>query len=93
MKSQRLYLIKTSDMKFNSKFNIGEQVYFLDPSTSELKKGEIYSITAYIDKNKKEYKYTIKPGQELSISIIPECFIFKSKDDVLDLCAKLTKDI
>lgn len=80
-------------MKIDTKFNIGEQVYFLDPKNGTLENGDIYSITAYIDKNKKEYKYTIKPGQELSISIIPECFIFKSKDDVLDLCARLTKDI
>lgn len=80
-------------MEINTKFNIGEQVYFLDPEEGKLINGEIYSITAYVDKNKKEYKYTIKPGQELSISIIPECFIFKSKDDVLDFCIKLTKDI
>lgn len=85
-------------MKLNSKFNVGDEVYFLSLREVKAMKGKIINIGLYYSEiNDLEWSYGIKPIEEhypyTMSERIPEDLIFKDRSEILDFCMRLTEDI
>lgn len=89
-------------MIFESKFNLDEIVYYWSIKKVKILRGKITAINSYLskrgDKNRCEYSYYV---EEISIDkvnlnlseLVPEHLLFRKRDDVLDFCVALAKDI
>lgn len=83
-------------MTFESKFDIGETVYYYSVNTGQLLQGEIYNLSFYAEKNGGlSWLYgIIPPNEALTIAErVPENLIFRERGDILDFCMKLTENI
>lgn len=86
-------------MILESKFNIGDIVYYWSMEKIKVLRGEITSISTYSYKEnggiKNTFKYYVNPNTgTISLSeCIPEHLIFKEREDVFEFCMALTKDI
>lgn len=80
-------------MKVESKFNIGDIVYFWSIDKVEISRGEIQNVYISISKDKQKCSYYIVATGKLVGESIPEHLVFPKRDDVFDFCFALTKDI
>lgn len=87
-------------MAFESKFDIGERVYYWSVNSVRMLWGEISDISFYADKDgASSWLYglsqvdveTDKPS--FTRERIPEHLLFRERSDVLDFCMKLTENI
>lgn len=87
-------------MTFESKFNIGERVYYWSVNSVRMLWGEICDISLYADKDGAiSWLYgvsqidveTDKP--RYVIERTPEHLLFRERSDVFDFCMKLTEGI
>lgn len=87
-------------MVIESKFNIGDTVYYWSIEKVKIMRGKITSISTYTSEVKGEgiksnFKYYITPNSSAFIisECIPEHLVFLNRDDVFEFCMALTKDI
>lgn len=88
-------------MKFESKFDIGETVYYWSVEKVKILFGRIESISLWQSENKKpNWRYGIRHINPKSYQPlptlneqVPEHLVFRKRDDVFDFCMKLTEDI
>lgn len=88
-------------MKFESKFDIGETVYYWSVEKVKILFGRIEGITLCQTGDKDpiwRYGITqIDPKKYQPILAlrehVPEHLVFRKRDDVFDFCMKLTEDI
>lgn len=82
-------------MIVESKFDIGDKVYYWSIKEVKVLCGNITYIHIMADKEKTKFSYGLKKaGEEFSFSEdIPEHLVFKEREDVFDFCMELTKDI
>lgn len=87
-------------MTFESKFSIGERVYYWSVNNVRMLWGEIRDISLYADKDGAiSWLYgvsqidveTDKP--RYVIERMPEHLLFRERSDVFDFCIKLTEGI
>lgn len=84
-----------------TKFRIGQEVYFYNPQDSQILKGKVSSISLLITENLPQVQeaYSLKPldmdnnPMMFSTSFIPSKWVFNDKDDVIDFCCELMKSI
>lgn len=88
-------------MKFDSKFDIGETVYYWSVEKVKILFGRIEGITLWQTEDKEpSWRYgiaQIDPKKYQPILAlreqVPEHLVFRKRDDVFDFCMKLTEDI
>jgi hypothetical protein len=87
-------------MKFESKFDIGETVYYWSVEKVKILFGRIEAISLYQAEDKEPvWRYSmhhIDPKKYQPILIreqVPEHLVFRKRDDVFDFCMKLTEGI
>lgn len=86
-------------MKLISKFEIGQDVFFLNDETRKIERGTIYSVNASVDnKRTVEWIYFIqtpkKDGEILSLlKSVKEYLVFANRDDVFNLAYGMTENI
>lgn len=82
-------------MTIETTLEMGQKVIFYDPNNCRIIPGTITGISYFknLDSPEKE-SYYIKPNNApFSVGPCPTDFIFKDKDEVLDFCCKLMKDV
>lgn len=90
---------KEKRMKFDSKFDIGDKVYYWSIEKVKILFGEIESISLWQTDNKEpSWRYGIAPidPKKPMLAIreqVPEHLVFQRRDDVFDFCMKLTEGI
>lgn len=88
-------------MKFESKFDIGETVYYWSVEKVKILFGRIEVISLYQTEDKEPvWRYSmhqIDPkSYQTMLSLreqVPEHLVFRKRDDVFDFCMKLTEGI
>lgn len=84
-------------MKLESKFDLGEEVYFWSIRDVEISKGTIEVIDLMRDAENSFSTYAIKPfindDRIRMIEHVPEHLIFRKREDVFDFCMALTNGI
>lgn len=88
-------------MKFESKFDIGETVYYWSVEKVKILFGRIEAISLYQAEDKEPaWRYSmhqIDPNSyQPMFSLreqVPEHLVFRKRDDVFDFCMKLTEGI
>lgn len=84
-----------------TKFRVGQEVYFYNPQDSQILKGKVSMISLLIAENLPQVQesYSLKPldmdnnPMMLATSFIPSKWVFNDKDDVIDFCCELMKSI
>ena len=88
-------------MKFESKFDIGETVYYWSVEKVKILFGRIEAISLYQTEDKEPvWRYSMHQIDPKSYQHmfslreqVPEHLVFRKRDDVFDFCMKLTEDI
>lgn len=86
-------------MEINSKFNIGDKVYFWSTNKVKIIHGEIDSISIYVTNSNIRNSYGVIPIKTKNDNFfalseqVPEHLIFRERDDVFEFCMKLTEYI
>lgn len=88
-------------MKFESKFDIGETVYYWSVEKVKILFGRIEAISLYQTEDKEPYwRYSIHQIDPKSYQHmfslreqVPEHLVFRQRDEVFDFCMKLTEGI
>lgn len=83
-------------MNFESKFDIGDKVYYWSDRERKVLFGRINDISMLTENGSKvDWKYYLKPvftdGNIVFNECIPEYLVFRNKDEVLDFAVKLTE--
>lgn len=84
-----------------TKFRVGQEVYFYNPQNSQILKGKVSGISLLITENLSQVQeaYSLKPldmdnnPTMFSTNFIPSKWVFNDKDDVIDFCCELMKSI
>lgn len=88
-------------MKFESKFDIGDTVYYWSVEKVKILFGRIEAISLYQAEDKEpHWRYSmhqIDPKKYEPILAlreqVPEHLVFRKRDDIFDFCMKLTEGI
>ena len=88
-------------MKFESKFNIDDRVYYWSDRERKVLFGRVNDISMLTNSNssnsKVDWKYYLKPvftdRNVIFNECVPEYLVFENKDAVLDFAVKLTEII
>lgn len=88
-------------MKFESKFDIGDTVYYWSIDKVKILFGRIEAISLYQAEDKEPHwryaMHQIDPKKYQPIlslrEQVPEHLVFRQRDDVFDFCMKLTEGI
>lgn len=87
-------------MKFDSKFDIGDKVYYWSIEKVKILFGRIECISLWQTEDKDPiWRYSITqidPKNKPILAIreqVPEHLVFQRRDDVFDFCMKLTEGI
>lgn len=88
-------------MKFESKFDIGEIVYYWSVEKVKILFGRIEAISLYQPEDKEPvWRYSMHQIDPKSYQHmcslreqVPEHLVFRKRDDVFDFCMKLTEGI
>lgn len=86
-------------MILNSKFDIGEEVFFYNEKKMKLDKGTVYKFDVSVVRDKKpKYRYFIempkKEGQLIAdLAVAHEQFVFKSRDEAMEFALSFAADI
>lgn len=88
-------------MKFESKFDIGETVYYWSVEKVKILFGRIEAISLYQTEDKEPaWRYSMQQIDPKSYQPmfslreqVPEHLVFRKRDDVFDFCMKLTEGI
>lgn len=78
-----------------TKFEIDETVYFYNPNEGRISMGTISAISILIMSNGRIESYGIHPIEtNFPLSgFLPDKWVFKNKDEVIDFCCNLMRDI
>lgn len=84
-----------------TKFRVGQEVYFYNFQDGQILKGKVSSISLLITENLPQVQeaYSLKPldidnnPMVFSTNFIPSKWVFNDKDDVIDFCCELMKSI
>lgn len=84
-------------MTIETTLEMGQKVIFYDPNNCRIIPGTITGISYYQQDSLRKETYFIRPygayGVTMSTGPVPIDFIFRHKDEVLDFCCKLMKDV
>ena len=81
-------------MTIETTLEMGQKVIYYDPNNCKIIPGVISGISYYQNDSIRKETYFIRPlGVTMSMGPVPVDFIFRHKDEVLDFCCKLMKDV
>lgn len=83
-------------MIVESKFNIGDKVYYWSTKEAKVIHGVVLYIQFTADEEKIKIDYGLRKADEkysFYIGNAPEHLVFEKREDVFEFCMELTKDI
>lgn len=83
-------------MKFTSKFNIGDEVYFYNARAAKIERGIVTGISLYAREDEIEWDYLIREKSKSKLTIadrIDESFVFRDRDEVFKFAYQITENI